>query len=112
MDYATILYDPIYTAFGIPAVLTPSRTGATGVSLTVVERTRSIEASEQFDLDTLRPGEFVRRRQLDEAGIAPAEIDGGALVFGGRTWRIETHASRPGPDGETSGEILMFLTDA
>ena len=40
------------------------------------------------------------------------EGGGGTLVFGGRTWGIETHASRPGPDGETSGEVLMFLINA
>jgi hypothetical protein len=47
------------------------------------------DASDEFELGTLRPGAFVRRRELDQAGVAPAELDGGTLVFGGRTWRIE-----------------------
>ena len=112
MDYAAFLYDPIYQTFGVPAVLTPNRPDATSIAVTVIERTTSTDASEEFDLNTLRPGAFVRRRALDEAGIASAELDGGLLAFGGRTWVIEAHAPRPGPDDEASGEILMFLIDA
>jgi hypothetical protein len=112
MDYAALLYDPSYETFGVPAVLTPNRPDATSVAITVIERTTSTDASEEFDLHTVRPGAFVRRRALDEAGIASAELDGGLLAFGGRTWRIDAHAARPGPDGESSGESLLHLTEA
>ena len=112
MDYATLLYDPIYETFGVSATLTPNRPNAAPIAVSVIERTTSIDASDEFELGTLRPGAFVRRRELDQVGIAPAELDGGMLTFGGRSWRIEAHASRPGPDGEASGEILMSLTDA
>jgi hypothetical protein len=111
MEYAKLLYDPIYAAFGVPTVLTPNRTDATGVSISAIERTTSTDTSEQFELGTLRPAAFVRRRELDEAGIAPAELDGGTLAFNGRSWRIEAHAHRPGPDGEASGEILVYLVE-
>jgi hypothetical protein len=78
----------------------------------VIERTTSADVSEEFEVDALRPGAFVRRRELDQAGIAPAELDGGTLVFGGQSWRIDAHGPRPGPGGEASGEILMQLTEA
>jgi hypothetical protein len=112
MGYATILYDPIYAAFGIPAALTSNRPGAAPIVVTVIERMTNTDASEEFELGTLRLGAFVRRPELAVAGIAPADLDGGALVFGGRNWVIEAHAPRPGPDGEASGEVLMFLIDA
>lgn len=112
MDYAALLYDPVYETFGISASLAPNRPDAASVAITVIERTRSTDASEEFDVGTLRPGAFVRRRERDEAGIAPAELDAGTLVFGGRSWRIDAHAPRPGPDDEASGEILMHLTEA
>ena len=111
MDYAAILYEPIYAAFGTPAMLTPNRTEATGVTVTVIERTTSVDASEEFELGTLRPGAFVRTREMTDTGITAAEIDGGTLAFGGRSWRIDAHSPRPGPDGEASGEILMHLTE-
>ena len=111
MDYAALLYDPIYEAFGVPAEMTPNRHGAAGVTVTVIERTAVTDASEEFELGTLRPGAFVRTSELTQAGIAHADLDGGVLVYGGRSWRIDAHAPRPGPDGETSGEILMFLTE-
>ena len=111
MDYGSLIYVPIYAAFGVPAVLTPNRPDATGISVSVIERTTSADASDEFELGTLRLGAFVRRRDLDAAGVAPAELDGGTLAVGGRSWRIEAHAPRPGPDGEASGEILMHLAE-
>ena len=111
MTYAAILYDPIYGAFGTPAVLTPDRPDAAGTAVKVIERTRAADSSDEFELGTLRPGAFVRRRDLDAAGIAPADLDGGTLAFGGRSWRIDAHEPRPGPDGEASGEILMHLAE-
>ena len=112
MDYAALLYDPIYETLGTSATLTRNGSDAVPVPITVINRTASTDASEEFELGTVRPGAFVRRRELDSAGIAPADLDGGTLVFGGRSWLIEAHASRPGPDGEASGEILMHLTEA
>lgn len=111
MDYVTLLYEPIYDTFGFPASLTPNRPDAEPIAITVIERTRSTDASEEFELGTLRPGAFVRRRELDAAGVAPADLDGGTLVLGGRNWRIDAHSPRPGPDGEASGEILMHLVE-
>ena len=111
MDYSHILFDPIYAAFGMAAVLTPNRPDASSVAVSVIERTTSADASANFELGTLRPGVFVRRRELDGLGIAPPELEGGTLAFGGRTWRIDAHAPRPGPDGEASGEILMHLAE-
>ena len=109
MDIATILYDPIYAAFGTPATLTPNRPDTTGFAVTVIERTTRADASDEFELGTLRPGAFIRRPELAVAGIAPVELDGGTLAFGGRSWVIDAHAPRPGPDGEASSEILMHL---
>ena len=79
-------------------------------SPSLIQRTAKVDASAEFELGTLRPGAFVRRRELT-AGIAPAELDGGTLAFGGRSWRIEVHLPRLGPDGEAAGEILMHLVE-
>ncbi len=106
-----LLYGPVYAVFGTPATLTPNRPDPAPIAIRVIERTMSTDASEEFDLGALRPGAFVRRRELDEAGIAPAELDRGTLAFGGRTWTIHAHSPRPGPDGEASGEILMYLVE-
>lgn len=111
MDHADLLYGPIYDTFGVQAVLTPGRPDAAAMTVTVIERTASTDASDEFELGTLRPGAFVRRHQLTDLGIAPAELDGGTLAFGGRSWRIEAHSPRPGPNGEASGEILMHIVE-
>ena len=109
MDFSTLLYDPIYATFGSPAVLVPNRPGATGVIVSVIEKASSADVSEEFELGTIRPGVFVRMRELTAAGVLTAELDGALLTYDGRSWRIEAHAPRPGPNGEASGEVLLFL---
>lgn len=111
MDFAAILYDPLYATFGIPAALTPNRPAATNVTVRVIEKTSAVDASEQFELGTIRPGVFIRVRDLTDAGIRIAELDGGLLTYNTRSWHIEAHAPRPGPDGEASGELLLFLSE-
>jgi hypothetical protein len=69
----------------VSSTLTPNYSEATPSTVTAIERTTSADASEEIELGTLRPGAFVRRRELDEAGVAPVELDGGTLVFGSRT---------------------------
>ena len=37
MDYAALLYNPIYETFGVPAELTSNRQDAAGVAVTVID---------------------------------------------------------------------------
>ncbi len=61
-----------------------------------------------------RPEQHGRRLGVGQHGLgldAPPELLVQSLDgVGGRSWRIEAHVPRPGPDGEASGEILMHLT--
>lgn len=111
MDYTAVLLDPIYDGLGVAASLTPNRAGAAPAPVTVLDKTATIEVSEQFDIHTVRPAATVRVRDLTDAGVAVGEVDGGTLEFNGRVWRIDSHRMKPTPDGEASGEMLMWLTD-
>jgi hypothetical protein len=90
-----LLYDPFHEIFCVAAMLSPNRHGAAGATVTVIERTTIVETSKEFETD-LRPSAFVRRREITNAGIAAAELDGGILAFSGLTWPIEAHGPRPG----------------
>ncbi|MGR3593095.1 MAG: hypothetical protein ACU0B9_07275 [Limimaricola soesokkakensis] len=111
MDYTTLLYDPLYAAFGIPAILTPDRPLAVIVAVTVIPQSARADVSQEFELDTVRPSVVVRRNDLEKAGFPIADLDRGLLTYGGRSWRIEAHAVQPGPDGEASGEIILYLSE-
>ncbi len=111
MDISTLLYDPLYAAFGVPATLTPGRWFTAGVAVTVIPGAVSTDVSDQFELGTVRPSAAVRRRDLLAAEIPLGDLDGGHLVFGDTSWRIEAHAAKPGPDGEASGELILFLSE-
>ena len=112
MTFAALLYDPIYAAFGLPARLTPNRPEASGVAATIISRSARTDVSEEFELGTVRPSAALRNRELIEAGIPTAELDGGLLSYGARSWRIEAHAMQLGPEGEVSGEIILYLSEA
>lgn len=84
MEFSVLLCNPIHVALGVAAVLAPNRPDAAELAATIIEWTTSTDASEEFELGRLRPSAFVRRRELDAAGIVPAELDGGLLAFGAR----------------------------
>lgn len=111
MDYTAVLLDPIYDGLGVPALLTPNREGAEAAAVTVLDKTSTIEVSEAFDVHTVRPAATVRMRSLIDAAIDVSEVDGGTLEFSDRLWRIDSHRMKPSPDGEASGEVLMWLLD-
>ena len=99
MDYTVVLLNPIYDALGVPASLTPNGAGATAVPITVLDKTATIEVSEEFDVHSVRPAATARVRELTGAGVAAGDLDGGTLAFSGRTWRIDSHRLKPSPDG-------------
>ncbi len=111
MDYTAFLLNPIYDGLGVPAALTPNHTGGTPVTVAVLDKTATVEVSEEFDVHTVRPAATARMRELIEAAVPTGDLDGGTIAFNGRTWRIDSHRLKPSPDGEASGEVLMWLTD-
>jgi hypothetical protein len=94
-----------------PAKLTPTRPGAAGAAVTVIERTTAANTSEEVGSDTLRPAHSCDGASSTRRASRPRSSTGGTIVLGGRSWRIEAHAPRPGLDGEASGEILMRLVE-
>jgi sulfide:quinone oxidoreductase len=90
----------------VPAELTPNRQGAAGVFLTVIERTATADASEEFELGTVRPGACVRARERDLAGIGPADLDGGRVLVG----VTSTPYNCPPAPSETALLLHDFLT--
>jgi hypothetical protein len=108
VDYTVVLLNPIYHGLGVPALLTP-RGAAEAVRVTVIDKTATIEVSEAFDVHTVRPAATVRMRQLIELGVAASQLDGGTLEFNERVWTIDSHQTKPSPDGVSSGELLLWL---
>ena len=107
------MLDRIYESeIGVSVTLTAGTgTGATGLSVTAIDKTSGLEINDQENLQTIRPAATVRMSEVTAAGIAHSELDGGSLAIAGKTWRIHSHFLTPNPDGELKGQVVLLLMD-
>lgn len=105
MDWS-VLYDPHYSVIGVDATIATAGGGSAAV--TAIDHTAGIEAS-VGGVETVRPAARVRVAELDDAGLARADLEGGATIaLNGSTWTIVATQPRPTP-GEAPGELLLIL---
>jgi hypothetical protein len=110
MDYASLLYGPIYSVIGVPAVLTLCG-GEPPLTLTAIDKTAGVEVSfNGADVVTIRPAAIVRATEL--ANVPLASLRNASLEMNGKTWTVVEHGYVPAPTGEGNGEIRLFLEEA
>lgn len=110
MDYASLLYGPIYGVLGVPATLTIDGTDGAVIELTAIDKTVGVEVSfKGSDVITIRPAAIVKATDL--ADIALASLRNASLEMNGKTWTVTGHGYVPAPTGEGQGEIRLFLEE-
>jgi hypothetical protein len=123
MDYQALLYDPVYAAIGVPAVLAPASGLTTQVDLTVIDKTAGADVgvshaakgsigAASFGIETVHPVAAVRMAELRANGLTRDDLDMSAITFNGRTWRVRSHVLKPSPNGLDDGEAWLILTEA
>jgi hypothetical protein len=112
MDFAALLYNPVYRALGVPAVLDMGTDGE--ANLTVIDKTAgvSLDFGGDVAVNTVKPACVVRTSDLAEQSVDVLALKGNTITFNGGTWRIEGRVMKPGPRGETEGEVYLILTSA
>lgn len=110
IDFSTLLYDPIYRAFGVPATILCLY--GTSFELTVIEKTSGVEV---FDgtgsIKTIRPAVVVRVSELSAQGLAPIDLEGASIEVASKLSRIKAMMPKPAPTGEADGELYLFLIE-
>jgi hypothetical protein len=109
MDFAALLYDPIYARLGVPAVLDLGTDG--NIDLTVIDKTSGVEIGDGVIISTIAPAADVRMTELTANNLTRQDVNGAALTFNGKTWEVKSHVMRPGPGGEDQGEMRFILSD-
>lgn len=108
-DFAALLYGPIYSTLGVAAVLDLGSDGQ--VTLTVIDKTAGADVGgDGLDVHSIKPAADVRVTELNDNDLERDDLNGKAITFNGSTWTVITHLIKPGPQGETSGEIRMVLS--
>jgi len=110
LDYDGLLYGPIYATLGVEAVLIMAD-GEPPVVLTIKPRLEGIAVGDQVGIETIRPAAFVRRSELADNDLCPADLDGGRLELDGKCWTITAHQPQPSGNGESDGEELLILSE-
>lgn len=121
MDWASLLYAPIYATLGVDAVLTVA-CGDPPIALTVIDKTAGSSSSfgnganrnglnfSDVNVMTVLPACMVRATDL--ADVEPAKLRDAQIAFNGKTWRVMDHEPVPAPTGEGQGEIRLILEAA
>lgn len=111
VDAAGILYgadSPLYSVLGSAATLVDVDGGS--FALTVIDKTAGVnlDIGGDIEVNALTPACVVRSFEL--AQVDATKIKGGRITLNGVTWLIENKMPRPGPSGESTGEVLLTLT--
>ena len=97
IDFSSLLYAPIYQAFGVPATFTCLY--GDRVELTVIDQTSGVEVanSSSFEIKTIRPAVTIRATDLTAKGFDAADLEDAQLVLRDRAWRVKATMPKPAP---------------
>jgi len=111
MDYAAILYDPLYASFATDALIRCLYSDA--FPIRAIDCTSGIEVTEGsgIDVKTVRPAAIVRMRELTDLGLGREDLEDAALELNDKLWRVKASMPKPGPSGEANGELYLFLIE-
>lgn len=88
--------------------------GATGGTLTVriIDLTSGVVSNPQqpLDMQIVQPAADMQIATLEDAGFTIDELKHAALEFNDATWKVQSHARKPSPDGLSAGQVRMFLS--
>lgn len=103
IDFDALVFGPVYSTFGQPAVLT---LGRSSYDLVVIDNTKGVVVDEagSIGVQTIRPAADVRRSTLAKLGLAARDLVDGEVEFGDAAWRIKTVL-------ENADEIRLILIE-
>ncbi len=113
LDYQSLLLDPVYAQFGLPATLTTR--GNSTVSLTVRDKTQPTQFTGfGVECNAFTPAARVRMAEILAAGLSPEnDVQGGHIEFNGKRWAIKSYEYVPTAAGINDGQLkLLLINDA
>src|SRR5262245_8074680 len=113
VNVAGILYGPSSPVYATFAVEASFENGVTVATIRVIDDTRPIaDAAGNALVQTISPGAWARKTELDAAGIDKDDYPGATLTFNGQSWLVESFEMRGSPQGENAGAVRFKLSAA
>lgn len=113
-DFWQAHYNALYASpDSVTATITPADTG---VSKTVTAKEKTVgELIELGDNDLVLQGvkaaAVVRMSEITEKNLSRTGLRNGSIALNGKTWKIHSTRPAPGPLGESSGELYLYLLE-
>jgi hypothetical protein len=106
------MLDGIYdTDIAVDASLTGG-SGGDAVSVRIVDKTDGLDLVDgEGIVRSIQAAAYIRMSELSDNSISIDDLAGGTLVIGTKSWVIKSYRLKPNPDGELSGEVIIFLHD-
>ncbi|HMF50555.1 MAG TPA: hypothetical protein VK603_18015 [Candidatus Saccharimonadales bacterium] len=114
IDFPSALFDPIYLALGVQAIVTPGAT-STPVEMLAMDQTAGIIVTEgKLGIQAIKPACSLRARELTANNLQPSDLKDGTITLwpdtaDEQTWRIENYSIKPSPTGNLAGEVQLIL---
>jgi hypothetical protein len=108
-----MLYAPVYAALGVAAEITlaPDQDDETLYEFVVLDKTGGVEITLQgAETTTLSPAVVMRRADLEEVELSPADLRNALIEVNGVSWKVISYYNKPSPMGQLDGEIYLILT--
>lgn len=113
MNFTSLLYDPVFSFFSVPAILTLV-TKDEPIEIPVIDRTSGVETENPSGASvvTFLPACDFKAEDLAAAGVDPRDMDNQTIAFNGKTWVIKAIGPRPSPNGAGDGYYQAILMEA
>ena len=109
-DSVQRIFDDLYGTFGVDLAFASPRDGSE-VTLRAIDRTAGVELIDNKTmLGTIRPVAALRAASLAGLGLLASDMIGVIVTLSGASWRVKATEPKPGPYGESSGEVYLVLT--
>jgi hypothetical protein len=115
INFATMLYRPIFDRLGIVAKLVLATgtfdTMPNGTPLIALDKTMGVPLSVGSGtiLETVVPVVEFMMMDLTALGVSKGDLDGGEVTVNGKTWNVVSHRMNPSHSGEADGTVFLLL---
>jgi len=112
MRYNSVQLGPIYKIQGRPGVLTIDGTvypDPDAPPLKFLDKSAGASIFGSVEIETFAPAAAVRAADILALGITFDSLDKANLLLNGKDWLISSHKVMPSPNGETDGEVWLYL---
>jgi len=109
MDFEDLLYRPLYAMFGVDATIRGIYFDS--FPLRVIDMTSGIEVGDNVGLKTMRPSAIALVKDIAGNGLGREDLEEAVLEMNDAYWRVKATMPKPGPSGESRGELYLLLEE-